>query len=1361
MANGLGNNVPLFDEEGNVSGFFDRRLGPAQDLAETQQPNPQRLANYLQFVQQQNPNWQPVIGQPIQGFDPQDPPEPVVSEGFFDSLGNIAAASLPGSITGLAEKALHEIGIGDEEIDLFGLFDAERAKRFQPTPLEEIGIEIASFFQPLDLLTLVAGGGIGGAVAKSAIAKTALKKGGARLLGSTIQSSATLSTFEGTRGFFEGLTDKEKNPLEEAIKGAGRGALIGAAFGVGGGIVPPKIAGSLAAGKAVKAGVEIVTLANINPIIEGRAPNLEDLTHAAGFIVGMKTAGGILSLGPRGFKRMQTAEIRKLQERIEAGEELNTAFHSEVDQIIKDNPERFNAKILEKIIDAKEGETVGKVNDFIQSEKWRGLLGDKITNADIKVSRKFETTEEGGRVDTQLGKVEFKDGKFEITINPERPDLLGSTIMHEIAEARFIDKFAEKAPEARVERLAGKLTKRIQRAKIAPALTKWQPKQVPGEQKGTIASVETKRFEGKKHDTWRVNRLKASTAEGKLDLLQQLQTKADKQSATLTLNEAVKKRDWFKEGVERGIIDDSGKFPKIIKAPDLKAKPELADPSAIENRITQGLPQPRSLPKFFDGKREIAFRTIREKVNDNKIPETTSQIEKAFNFLKNIGDKVVPPVLKQPKNRFKSEPGKEFVRQMIDVDNIRGNFQGQFLENAGELGLNRLAEKTFELPKTKALKKRQAEKTYDQITNKELPEWKKFFKDIHNMVKKRNPDVGEIEGYIPQSFKEEVWDKLITDLDAIVRDIDLIAPTSEAKMKRLIANRSKDALKLIQLNKKGRSYREAAYAAQEFTTELRSNKPGFVKHRRFNIPKELMERDVRIVVPRYTKAVAQYLAEVDTFGADNAKLNKLLADMRVENPIEAELASKVVQIWNGSYETNHGLRGITKKLVEGWMGFQVGTKIGMGQATLLNLSQPFISIIPDWGVWRTLRSGYSLLNPEVRKRIRISGALGRPIEQAITMVAGNTPGGTMGKFARLMTKVSGFEDINRGLQYLAAATAQSGIPDLMIRAKGRGPRANHAQLRLKDFGIDYKQPLTDNKLSQAMFRYATDSQLQRNVLADPIFSNDPKWRPFFLFKRFGFRQMVFIKDMLKRELSRGNFMPMARLAAGGMLAGSGVIWATNTIKDIISNEPRFRETGYFNAKDLDEFTEILLTDLAYIGAFGMLSDMAEVSNIKELRQAAAFAVEPVIISDIRKFYGASTKFLEDWEKYGDGYLATQRNISNLMSPLGTYPREITKRFKTEAQKELAEDSRKGKMRTQIYELFFDGRPEVAQKRFNIWNKNHPDNELKHHDIFSRRGYMTFLKRKADAFAKAFAVKGKERERIKRAKLRQLRTESKR
>jgi hypothetical protein len=81
-----------------------------------------------------------------------------------------------------------------------------------------------------------------------------------------------------------------------------------------------------------------------------------------------------------------------------------------------------------------------------------------------------------------------------------------------------------------------------------------------------------------------------------------------------------------------------------------------------------------------------------------------------------------------------------------------------------------------------------------------------------------------------------------------------------------------------------------------------------------------MERDVRIVIPRYVKSVAQYLAEVDIFGKDNVKLNKLQADMMINNPIEAELASKVVQIWNGSYETNHGLRGITKKLVEGRIG---------------------------------------------------------------------------------------------------------------------------------------------------------------------------------------------------------------------------------------------------------------------------------------------------------------------------------------------------------------------------------------------------------------------------------------------------------
>ena len=93
-----------------------------------------------------------------------------------------------------------------------------------------------------------------------------------------------------------------------------------------------------------------------------------------------------------------------------------------------------------------------------------------------------------------------------------------------------------------------------------------------------------------------------------------------------------------------------------------------------------------------------------------------------------------------------------------------------------------------------------------------------------------------------------------------------------------------------------------------------------------------------------------------------------------------------------------------------------------------------------------------------------------------------------------------------------------------------------------------------------MYRFAVDSQLQKNVLRDPKVFNDPKWRPlFFLFKRFGVRQATMIKDMLKTEIKNGNYMPVLRIMAGGALGGEFVIWAKNKIKSIATGEEYYRK----------------------------------------------------------------------------------------------------------------------------------------------------------------------------------------------------------
>ena len=206
----------------------------------------------------------------------------------------------------------------------------------------------------------------------------------------------------------------------------------------------------------------------------------------------------------------------------------------------------------------------------------------------------------------------------------------------------------------------------------------------------------------------------------------------------------------------------------------------------------------------------------------------------------------------------------------------------------------------------------------------------------------------------------------------------------------------------------------------------------------------------------------------------------------------------------------------------------------------------------------------------------------------------------MGKFAKLTTKL-GFEQINKANLYLAASTFRVGAKDLMKVANSNSPRAGWARKTLKKFGINYRNQLTDDLLAKKMYRFAVDSQLQKNVLRDPLIFNDPKWRALFLFKRFGVRQATMMKDMMMEEFKNGNPMPILRLMAGGGLGGEFVIWAKNKIKSEATGD------AYYRKEDLLT-VERFVNNLAAVGSFGIVSDVMGVDKLSDLGETVKFTI---------------------------------------------------------------------------------------------------------------------------------------------------------
>ena len=72
-----------------------------------------------------------------------------------------------------------------------------------------------------------------------------------------------------------------------------------------------------------------------------------------------------------------------------------------------------------------------------------------------------------------------------------------------------------------------------------------------------------------------------------------------------------------------------------------------------------------------------------------------------------------------------------------------------------------------------------------------------------------------------------------------------------------------------------------------------------------------------------------------------------------------------------------------------------------------------------------------------------------------------------------------------------------------------------------------------------MGSFAGRTQLQRDLLQDPLFLNRPSLRLFTQFKTFGVRNANYMSKSIENDLYNYNFMPLLRLAATGV-AGAGI-----------------------------------------------------------------------------------------------------------------------------------------------------------------------------------------------------------------------------
>ena len=374
-----------------------------------------------------------------------------------------------------------------------------------------------------------------------------------------------------------------------------------------------------------------------------------------------------------------------------------------------------------------------------------------------------------------------------------------------------------------------------------------------------------------------------------------------------------------------------------------------------------------------------------------------------------------------------------------------------------------------------------------------------------------------------------------------------------------------------------------------------------------------------------------------------------------------------------------------------------------------------------------------------------------------------------------------FQSVNRNNQIISAVSGYEAMQVWRKWAKGEGVGGkidvipgisnrlrsveNLNQMGLIDKYDEYKKDLTTGKITEkeffrrvnrdldkeltsetkqreAVYRFAIDSQLQRNILREPVYFNDPRFRPFILFKRFGYRQFEWIFKNTLQEVKAGNALFVLRMMAGGMIYGPMLNSAKRMYRDVLAGEPIFDES-YSVTEQIDDFEKImsdmeekgmsvnnfinsatkhitmgdLLDSFAAIGAYGFVGDVSAAiyEGEKKLLRAGEFLVKPAIIQDMFVGVDTATRFLLDNVDYG--FKNSVARIPKTAAPaFGTVARQAATRLWTPGQRETYDKYRRGQIKSEMLDAFLDGDSDRALHLLTAWNRANPDRPFGYDDI---------------------------------------------
>jgi len=797
---------------------------------------------------------------------------------------------------------------------------------------------------------------------------------------------------------------------------------------------------------------------------------------------------------------------------------------------------------------------------------------------------------------------------------------------------------------------------------------------------------------------------------------------------------------------------------------ELKVKDEISQ--ANKRLITGDKTSERISLKDFSAKQLFKYRKQLQYERDlSKLKKEYGEKFVDYQPKKNIVERIFPekwvkPLFAAETNAKKSPEGKILTGEIQIADARAKELFGTFNERMNvESGLHGIKSKKLRQQVADALAPQEAE------GRKITPEAKKIAKKIRPILnemfrtaEKSGIKVADyVENYFPRMWKTEVAEIIYNDISSIKEKHRALLgknpnPEDVQSLDRLI-RASVDTefspqtkLAFNRLTKKGMTYKEAMDAlTNDIHREMYSPFGNIEKSRIKDLPSEFFERDAGEVLARYNMKLSRRIAFAEQWGEKGTKAHAKIKSLASKDPEGARLLSQIFSSFTGLIEIDpaKNFSPKNKKFMHDLMAFEMSTKIALGFATIPNITQFTISTAAEAGYWRFLKGAWVLAtDKEVRKRIRKSGAThynlldimmgtdirlssGKSLSEAIKRIK-TDKANRMSNVASLLAKVSGFKGINALNQMLAASTAEIYVRDLhkIANTSSIGSRREWAKNNLRRLGVkDFKKKLSESDVEHAMFRFAKESQLQKDVLKDPLIFNDPRFRPLFIFKRFGFRQAKYVKDLMKREIAGGNLFVPLRMAAGGLLGAEFVISAKDWLMKFMSGEDVYREHK--------EGIDALVDKWAMVGSLGFFSDILDA---EDKLSAVKFAVNPVFLSDLEQMYKGLRGLAYNIDTFGVGKDAISRSIKEFAPVFGGFARQAAKRFETPGQKEKRISVRKGRVRTKIFEAMLEGKHKSAYGTIKNWNKANPSNPFTAEDINEGEIYQ-FLARKQKIKAK--------------------------